>query len=51
MLGVSRTLRFARPVGFAIGLVVALLLGSELPAGAGWQLAWSDEFNAAAWTA
>ena len=33
-----------------VGLAVALLLGSVLPASAGWQLAWSDEFNAAAWT-
>jgi beta-glucanase (GH16 family) len=45
MLGVSRSARFA------VGLAAVLLLGSALSAGAaGWQLAWSDEFNAAAWT-
>jgi len=40
-----------RSVCFAIGLAAALLFSSVLPASAGWQLAWSDEFNAAAWTA
>src|SRR5512146_1009190 len=45
MLGGSRSARFA------IGLAVALFLGSVAQvSAAGWQLAWSDEFNAAAWT-
>jgi beta-glucanase (GH16 family) len=53
MLGVKRN-RFGSAVLLSLGVAFVafgLLLGASAPADAGWQLAWSDEFNAGAWTA